>query len=125
MTGRPKVVAAVMLLLAFGVGGMTGMVLEEALGLDWFDFLDEDNEPERGQILAGLDLSASQRARIESILEAQEEELEDFWRSRVPEMRPIVVRSYDRIRGILSPEQRAIFDQRVEAQGILVPRDPD
>ena len=66
-----------------------------------------------------------QRARIERILEEQEDELEVFWEQRVPEMRPIVARSYDRIRDVLSEEQRVLFDRRVEAQGILVPRDPD
>ena len=61
---------------------------------------------ERGQLLAGLELTTMQRARIERILEEQEDELEEFWERRVPEMRPIVARSYDRIREVLSDEQR-------------------
>lgn len=101
------------------------MALEEALGLDWFDFLDEDTQPDDGRLLAGLELSTSQRRQIEEILDAQEERLEEFWESRVPEMRPIVAPSYARIRGILTPEQRERFDERVRARGITVPGDPD
>jgi Spy/CpxP family protein refolding chaperone len=114
-----------MLLLTFAVGGMAGMALEEALGLDWFDFLDEDTRPAEGRLLSGLELSASQQARIEEILDAQEDRLEEFWESRVPEMRPIVIESYDRIRGVLTPGQRELFDGRVRAQGITVPGDED
>ena len=125
MTGRPRAVAGLLLLLTFAVGGMAGMALEEALGLAWFDFLDEDTQPVEGRLLGGLDLSTSQRGQIEEILDAQEERLEDFWESRVPEMRPIVAQSYDSIRRILTPEQRERFNERVQAHGITVPGDPD
>lgn len=125
MSPRPRIVASLLLLLAFAVGGMAGMALEEALGLDWFDFLDEDNAPEQGQLLAGLGLSAEQQERIAAILETQEDRLEEFWESRLPEMRPIVAESYDRIRAVLTPEQRQQFDARVNARGITVPADLD
>jgi Spy/CpxP family protein refolding chaperone len=125
MSPRPRLVASLLLLLAFWVGGMAGMALEEALGLDWFDFLDEDDGPAQGQLLAGLELSAEQRERINEILDAQEERLEDFWESRLPEMRPIVAESYDRIRAVLTPEQRQQFDARVSARGITVPANLD
>lgn len=125
MTGRPRFVASLLLLLTFVVGGMAGMALEEALGLDWFDFLDEDNRPEQGQLLAGLQLTPEQRDRIDDILDAQEERLEEFWEGRMPEMRAIVVESYDRIRQVLTPDQRREFDARVEARGITVPGNLD
>lgn len=118
-------VASAMLLLTFLVGGMAGMALEEGLGLDWFDFLDEDNPPSEGRLLAELGLTPQQQERIESILAEQEDSLEEFWRKRLSEMRPIVARSYDRIREVLTPEQRVLFDQRVDAQGIPVVRDAD
>lgn len=122
---RPRTVAALLLLLTFGIGGLTGMAVEEALGLDWFDFLDEDTRPEQSQLLAGLDLSSEQREQIEEILDAQEDRLEEFWESRLPEMRPIVVDSYDRIRGVLTPSQREAFDGRVRARGVTVPGNLD
>jgi Spy/CpxP family protein refolding chaperone len=114
-----------MLVLVFGVGGLTGMALEEGLGLDWFDFLDEDNEEVDDQILSGLQLSEEQRARIDGIREAQEERLEDYWETRIPDMRAIVGLSYEEIRAVLTPGQRETFDQRIRLQGIPVPRRPD
>ena len=101
------------------------MALEEALGLDWFDFLDEDSRPEQGQLLEGLELTDEQRGRIDRILEGQEDRLEEFWQSRLPEMRPIVLESYDRIRNVLTPAQREQFDARVQARGVAVPADLD
>lgn len=125
MNRRPGLVAAVMLVLVFGVGGLTGMALEEGLGLDWFDFLDEDNEEADDQILAGLQLSEEQRAQIDEIRDAQEERLEEYWESRIPDMRGIVVISYEEIRAVLTPEQREVFDRRIRERGIPVPRRPD
>ena len=39
---RTRLVAGGMIAIAFAVGGLAGMAVEESLGLDWFDFLDED-----------------------------------------------------------------------------------
>ena len=125
MNRRPAVIAAAMLLLTFVVGGLAGMALEEGLGLDWFDFLDEDNAPAEGRLLGALNLSQEQRDRIEEILDDREDRLEDYWESKIPDMRAIVTESYGQIRLMLTPEQREVFDERVRAQGIPVPRGPD
>jgi len=125
MTRRPGLIAAVMLALTFVVGGLAGMALEEALGLDWFDFLDEDNRASESQLLGGLDLTENQRDQIEEILDKQENDLENYWESRIPDMRAIIGRSYEDIRGVLTPEQRQTFDERIRSRGIQVPRDPD
>jgi Spy/CpxP family protein refolding chaperone len=114
-----------MLLLAFLVGGMAGMVVEEALGLDWFDFLDEDTRAADGRLLADLDLTDEQRDRVEEILDAQSARLEDYWEGRLPDMRAIVAESYEQIRGVLTPEQRQRFDARVRTTGLPQPREPD
>ena len=125
MNRRPRLAAGALLLLTFIVGGLAGMALEEAAGLDWFDFLDEDNQPTAGQILAGLDLTPDQRSRIGEILEEQDERLEVYWRGRIPEMRTIVATSFEEIREVLSPAQRETFDERIRAQGVPLPQGPD
>ena len=125
MTRRPALVAVAMLLLAFCVGGLTGMALDEAFGLDWFDFLEEDDDSLEDDFFAGLDLSEAQEERIEEILDEQEDRLEAYWETRVPDLRSIVAGSYAEIRTILEPAQREVFDQRVQARGLPVPREPD
>jgi len=119
---HPRLIGALLLLLAFGVGGLTGMALEEALGIDWFEFLDEDDEGE-DSLLAGLGLTGDQRDRAEAILEREEDRLEDYWESRIPEIQGILRDTYGEIRAILTPEQRALFDRRVRELGGRIPEE--
>ncbi len=113
---RPRAVAALLLALTFATGGLAGMALEEAAGLDWFDFLDEDARRD-DRLLEGIGLSGPQREQVERILERQEDRLEEYWNARLPEMQAVAAGSYDEIRAVLTPEQRAVFDRRVEARG--------
>ena len=114
-----RFIAGLIVASAFAVGGLAGMAVEESLGLDWFDFLDED-EPE-DSILAGLDLSAEQRRQAETILERQEDRLENYWEGRLPELRAILRESNAELRQILTPEQQRVFDRSVRELGDRVP----
>ena len=118
---RPRLVAALLLALTFVVGGLAGMALEEALGIDWFEFLDEDSDEAEDQLLVGLDLTRDQRSQAEAILEREEDRLEDYWESRLPEIQGILRQTYADIRAILTPEQQQLFDRRVEELGGRVP----
>ena len=121
MNGRARGIAALLLLTVFSVGALSGMALEEALGIDWFEFLDEDTDEAEDSLLVGLELSREQRARAEEILERQEDRLEAYWESRIPEIEGILHRSYAEIRAILTPAQQAAFDRRVRELGGRVP----
>ncbi len=118
---RGRVVAALMLLLAFTVGALSGMAAEEAFGIDWFDFLEEQRGTDNDRLLAGLDLTPEQRARAEEVLERQEDRLEDYWEARLPEIRRLLDESYAEIRTTLTAEQQAIFDRRVRKLDGRVP----
>jgi Spy/CpxP family protein refolding chaperone len=120
---RPRAVAAVLLALTFATGGLAGMAVEEALGLDWFDFLDEDARPDE-RLLQGVRLTGDQREQVDRILDRQEERLEQYWAARLPEMQAIADGSYAEIRAILTPRQRAVFDRRVAAQGARSAEEP-
>lgn len=123
MNRRSKTVAGLLLALTFVVGGLSGMVMEEALGIDWFEFLDDDADEAEDRLLVGLDLSPAQRAQAEGILEQQEDRLEAYWESRLPEIQGILRQSYGEIRAILTPEQQALFDRRVRELEGRVPRE--
>lgn len=73
-------------LLRIAVGGLAGMAAEEALGLDWFDFLDEDATPADEPLFQGMGLSAAQKRQIEGIRERREERLEACWEGRLPDI---------------------------------------
>jgi hypothetical protein len=112
MNRRGRLVAALMLLLAFTVGALAGMAAEEGFGIDWFDFLEKERD-EGGHLLAGLGLNADQRRDAERILERQEDQLEEYWEARLPEIRQILDQGYGEIRSMLSPEQQDTFDRRI------------
>jgi hypothetical protein len=121
---RAKWIAAMMLSLTFAVGALSGMALEEAAGIDWFDFLDEDESSVSDlRLMAGIDLSAQQRATVDRILERQEDELEDYWEERMPDIKGILDKSYGEIRVLLTPAQQTVFDQRVRELDGRVPEE--
>ena len=117
---RGRVVAALLLSVAFGVGALAGMAAEEAFGIDWFDFLEEQRRGD-DRLLAGLDLTPAQRERAEELLERQEDRLEDYWESRLPEIRRLLDESYAELRATLTPEQQAALDARVRELDGRVP----
>lgn len=114
---RARAVGIALLAGTFVVGGLAGMAAEEALGLDWFDFLDEDAAPGEQRLFAGLALTAAQRDRIDEIRRRREERLEDYWTGRLPDIQRIMEDSYGEMREVLAPEQRPGFDRRVRALG--------
>jgi Spy/CpxP family protein refolding chaperone len=101
------------------------MAVEEAMGLDWFDFLDEDATPSEDRLFAGIELTAEQRARIDAIRERREDRLEAYWDSRLPEIQRVVDHSYDEMRAVLAPDARAEFDRRVRELRARAPSDRD
>lgn len=123
MTRRPGTVAALLLALTFAVGALAGMALEEALGIDWFEFLDEDENDAGNGLLAGLNLTDAQRARAEQILEREEDRLEDYWEGRLPEIQELLRQTYAEIRAILDADQHLLFDQRVRELDGRVPEE--
>ena len=78
MRPRARAVGVLLLAASFAVGSLAGMAAEEALGLDWFDFLDEvalasprpspHTEAERGdartRLLAALRLLPEDRREV-------------------------------------------------------------
>jgi Spy/CpxP family protein refolding chaperone len=117
--------AALMLVLTFSVGALAGMAVEEAFGIDWFEFLDEDSDDPGSsvQLMAGIQLSREQRAKVHDIVERQEDELEDYWEGRIPEIQGILTKSYAEIRSLLTPEQQSVFDRRVGELAGRVPQE--
>ncbi len=125
MRNRARAVGILLLAATFSVGALGGMAVEEAMGLDWFDFLDEDASPSEDRLFAGMGLTAEQRRRIEAIRDGREDRLEGYWESRVPDIQRIVDQSYGEMRAVLPPERHAEFDRRVRELRARVPADTD
>jgi Spy/CpxP family protein refolding chaperone len=122
---RARAVGALLLAATFAVGGLAGMAAEEALGLDWFDFLDEDAAPAEDRLFAGVELTGAQERQIEGIRDRREERLEGYWESRLPDIQRIMDDSYGEMRRVLTPEQQPAFDRRVREMRGRISADPD
>jgi Spy/CpxP family protein refolding chaperone len=122
---RARAVGMLLLAATFAVGALGGMAVEEAMGLDWFDFLDEDAAPSEDRLFAGMSLTAQQRERIDDIRDRREDRLEAYWESRVPDIQRIVDQSYGEMRAVLPAERQAEFDRRVRELRARAPADRD
>jgi hypothetical protein len=122
---RANKVAALLLILTFSVGALAGMAIEEATGIDWFEFLDEDRDDDTDDVrlLSGLQLSAAQRETIDDIVDRQEDDLEAYWKGRMPEIEAIMAKSYAEIRTHLNADQQAVFDGTVRKLKGSVPEE--
>lgn len=123
MKRRASLVAGALLLLTFSVGAMSGMALEEGLGLDWFDFLEEDREDSSERLLDGLGLTDQQENQAKRLLDRQEDSLEAYWEQRLPEINRMVAASYAEIRLLLTPSQQSAFDKRLRSLGGRLPEE--
>ncbi|HEX6910356.1 MAG TPA: hypothetical protein VF142_08170 [Longimicrobium sp.] len=115
MRQRARAVGILLLAASFVVGGLAGMAAEEALGLDWFDFLDEDAVPADERLFTGMGLTEAQRRQIEGIRGRREERLEAYWEGRLPDIVRIMDDAYGEMRQVLTAAQRPDFDRRVGA----------
>ena len=114
----PRRKAVLAILLIFGTGLAGGALLEDIVDeidrpLFAADDRDDDHEPTEEKVLAGLDLTPEQRARIEQLFDAREDRLEDYWEARLPELESVIDSSRDEIRAILTPPQRAVYDSHL------------
>lgn len=124
MRQRARTIGALLLAASFAVGGLAGMAAEEALGLDWFDFLDEDAVPADQRLFAGMALTDAQRERIADIRRRREARLEAYWNERLPDIQRITDDSYAQMRQVLTPAQQPAFDRRVSGmRGVSADRD--
>ena len=121
---RARKIAALMLVLTFSVGALAGMAVEEAVGIDWFEFLDDDDDNDASpRLTAGLELTSDQAKRIGTIVDKQEDQLEDYWEIRMPEIQAILDRNYAEIRTLLTPSQQAVFDRRIRELDGQIPEE--
>lgn len=125
MKNRARAVGLLLLAATFSVGALGGMAVEEAMGLDWFDFLDEDASPSEDRLFTGMDLTDAQRSRIDDIRDRREDRLEAYWEGRVPEIQRIVDQSYGEMRAVLPPDRHAEFDRRVRELRARTPAESD
>ena len=135
MTARARGTAVVVLLAVFLAGGAAGWVMEDALDdveLPWHRAEPKDDPSEQGEdqldddaeeaFLETLGLSRAQLDSVDRLLDAREDRLERYWKDRLPDMQSLIDSTRVGIRALLTPEQRAAYDDWARRQ--TIPNNP-
>lgn len=129
MSGQSRRTAVLVLLAVFLTGGAAGWVLEETVeDIEWpWDREDRDHDDEAPSgdpldddaeeaFLETLGLTRAQLDSADRLLDAREDRLEQYWRERLPDMQSLIDSTRAGIRALLTPEQRAAYDEWVRRQ---------
>ena len=124
MSWAARRTAVLVLIAVFLVGGAAGWVAEEVADeIHWPGHQHKDKAPDRPDddeafdddaeedLLETLRLSRAQDDSVDHLLEAREDRLEEYWKSRLPDLQSIVDSSRQEIRAVLTPAQRDTYDR--------------
>ena len=124
MSWAARRTAVLVLVAVFLVGGAAGWVAEEVVDeIHWPGHQHKDKTPDRSDddepfdddaeedLLETLGLSRAQDDSVDQLLEAREDRLEEYWKSRLPDLQVIVDSSRQEIRAVLTPAQRDGYDR--------------
>lgn len=124
ITSRPRLIGIVLLVATFVAGGFSGAALERRANSK-----PPAPEPQvkaqpaeratgggrahghQSSIIDQLDLTATQRATIDSILQDGREKLNAFWKETGPGYHSLVDSTRARVRAVMTPEQQVRYDE--------------
>ena len=116
--GRMRLIAFGILLATFGVGILAGTAIDRVALAD--DARHEgrpggrDGGRDRHHLIDELDLAPAQRASIDAILERRGERMRAVWSDMAPRLEAIADSTRQEIMTVLTPEQRADYEARLE-----------
>jgi Spy/CpxP family protein refolding chaperone len=112
---RTRLLGFALLAVTFVAGALSGAALERVLGAD------EPPRPERSgegrrraYVIDGIEMSAGQRAAIDSILDRRSERMRVVWKEVEPHMEAITDSTRADIMAVLTPEQRAEYEHALQ-----------
>jgi hypothetical protein len=131
MSWAARRTAVLVLLTVFLVGGAAGWVLEEVVDeIHWPGRHGERSTPDRPDeeepfdddseedFLETLGLTRAQLDSVDHLLERREDRLENYWKSRLPDLEALVDSNRQEIRALLTPEQRTAYNRWLGTQSV-------
>jgi Spy/CpxP family protein refolding chaperone len=112
--GRTRAVGIGILAVAFLVGGLAGAAFDRVVTTDTLKRDDTTAETRRGHVIDQVEMTADQRTRIDAILERRSERMKAAWAEISPRLEAITDSARHEIMQVLSPEQRADYERRLE-----------
>jgi Spy/CpxP family protein refolding chaperone len=112
--GRTRLVGIGILVVAFVVGGLAGAAFDRVVTTDTIKRDEAAAETRRGHVIDQVEMTADQRTRIDAILERRSERMKAAWAEISPRLEAITDSARHEIMQVLTPEQRADYERRLE-----------
>jgi Spy/CpxP family protein refolding chaperone len=113
--GRTRLVGFALIAVTFLVGALAGAAFERVLSADAIRRDVPAAEDRRGHLIDQVDLRPEQRAAIDAILERRSERMKAAWSEISPRMEAITDSARVEIMTVLTAEQRADYEARLQA----------
>ncbi len=123
---RVRLLGAGLLLVTFAAGVLSGAALDRVLTTDRGDAVSQEGEREgeaegegegesrsRSYVIDAIDMSDEQRGAINRILEDRTERMQTVWREVEPRLDAITDSARTEIMEVLTPEQRAAYEEKL------------
>ena len=115
---RMRLLGVGLLFVTFLAGALSGAALDRVLTADDGEPAtrershDEDGRS-RSYVIDAIDMSDEQRGTIDAILEARTERMRSVWREVEPRLEAITDSARTEIMDVLTPEQRAAYEEKL------------
>jgi hypothetical protein len=113
--GRTRLVGFVLIAVTFLVGGLAGAAFDRVLTAESVRRDAPRADERRGHIIDEVDMRPEQRIAIDAILERRSERMKAAWSEISPRLEAITDSARLEIMAVLTPEQRAEYEARLES----------
>lgn len=116
--GRMRLLGVAVLLATFVVGALAGAALDRVLSAEPTERASDhrDGDRRRSHVIDQVELLPEQRAAIDAILERRADRMRLVWDEVSPRMESITDSARVEIMQVLTPQQRADYEQLLEAR---------
>lgn len=114
--GRMRLVGFGLLAITFVAGALSGAAIDRVLSADEPERVERDRDRRdrgRSYIIDRVEMTDEQRAAIDEILEQRAERMRAVWREAEPRLDAITDSARAEIMEVLTPEQRAEYERRL------------
>jgi Spy/CpxP family protein refolding chaperone len=112
--GRPRLAGFAVVAAVFLVGGLAGAALDRVVATDTVKREAPESEGRRTHVIDQVEMTEDQRARIDAILDRRSERMKAAWAEISPRLEAITDSARHEIMQVLTPEQRAEYERRLE-----------
>lgn len=114
--GRLRFLGFALIAVTFLVGGLAGAAFDRVLTGETVRREAARTDERRGHVIDEVEMTADQRATIDAILDRRSERMKAAWAEISPRLEAITDSARLEIMEVLTPEQRADYQARLDAR---------